>query len=193
MVLLAGSYVRPQGIFQGREAACVENRCALVSGPLALRPRRRDAFTQEDLGLDDNAFLQHDIHAEPILLFFMCYFASKGLKSRELPSAGIVLIVRSRFDSDVLPCDRKAICVGEGIADGGAIEFQLCNLTGEGMCGTHYDPLFPSEHVPVEVVCDQWRVCTPGWAGVTLLNSTQGAGVNLVAALSDPYRTLCSP
>ena len=126
-----------------REAACAENRRRFCEGPAALRPRRRDAFTGEDLGEDPCAFLQHDIHAEPSITFFLSWFDELGKKLRDLPTRGVVLAVRSRFDSEVLPADRLEVCVGVGAGVGGAAEFQLYNLTGEGFAGTHYDPLFP--------------------------------------------------
>lgn len=52
-----------------RELACAENRRRLAVGPAALRPHRRDAFTGENLGEDPDAFLHHDIHAEPSGVF----------------------------------------------------------------------------------------------------------------------------
>lgn len=61
---------------------------------------------------------------------------------------GIALVVRSRFDSEVLPADRVNICVGGGAGIGGAAEFQLYNLTREGHAGYHYDPLFLGPVVP---------------------------------------------
>ena len=61
---------------------------------------------------------------------------------------GIALVVRSRFESEVLPADRVNICVGAGASVGGAAEFQLFNLTGEGHAGYHYDPLFFGPVVP---------------------------------------------
>ena len=66
-----------------------------------------------------------------------------GRKLRDLPAAGVLLVVRSRFDSDMLPPDRILVCAGLGAGVGGSAEFQLYNLTGEGTAGTHYDPLFP--------------------------------------------------
>ena len=123
--------------------ACAENRRRLCEGPVDLRPRRRDAFTGGDLGEDPRAFLQHDLHAAPTVVFFMEWFAASGRKLRDLPATGVVLVVRSRFDSDMLPPDRITVCAGLGAGVGGSAEFQLYNLTGEGTAGTHYDPLFP--------------------------------------------------
>ena len=74
----------------------------------------------------------------------MEWFRGRGLLVRDLPAAGIVLTVRSRLDSDDLPPDRHEICVGVGRGGGGALLFDLYNSTGEGVSGSHYDPLFHS-------------------------------------------------
>ena len=115
------------------------------------RPRCRDAFSGEDLGEDPYAFLQHDVHAAITIRFFVDWFNELGKKLRDLPARGVVLSVRSRFDSDVLPPDRLEVCVGVGASAGGAVDFQLYNLTGEGFSGTHYDPLFPCPVLPSRV------------------------------------------
>jgi hypothetical protein len=125
-----------------RQYACQANRRQLVEGPAELRPRERDAFTGEDFGESPRAFLSHDVHAAPTVRFFMEWFAARGLKVRDLPEAGVVLTVRSRFDSEILPASRLVICVGDGSGGGGAAVFQLYNLTGDGVSGMHYDPLF---------------------------------------------------
>ena len=113
----------------------------MVSGG-PLQPRNRNAFTGEDDGVNPRAFLQHDLHAAPSVRFFMQWFGDRGQVVRDLPAAGIVLTVRSRFDSEVLPADRHEICVDVGSGMGGAALLDLYNLTGEGVSGTHYDPLF---------------------------------------------------
>jgi hypothetical protein len=59
-----------------RKDACAENRRRLNGhGNHALRPRRRCAFTNADLGEDARAYLQHDVHAEPTVEFFLEWFA----------------------------------------------------------------------------------------------------------------------
>jgi hypothetical protein len=134
-----------------REAACAGNRSMLnASDPaLGLRPRRRDAFSgsasccspEEDAG----AFLQHDVHAGPTISFFMEWFKARGQKLRDLPDVGVQLQVRSRFDSEVLPPDTCVVCQREvGCVEEPALLLQLYNLTGDGVSGSHYDPLFPS-------------------------------------------------
>ena len=75
-------------------------------------PRSRDAFSGVDRGVDPRAFLEHDRHAEPTIRFFLGWFRQRGQLRRDLPSAGILLTVRSRFDSSVIPPDRGEICAG---------------------------------------------------------------------------------
>ena len=77
--------------------------------------------------------------------FFIDWFRGKGLLVRDLPAAGVVLTVRSRFDSADLPPDMLPICVGAGVGVGPAVPFDLYNVTGEGISGSHYDPLFPGD------------------------------------------------
>ena len=127
-----------------RDAACAENRRRLAEGPVELRPTERCPFTGARVpGESPRAFLQHDVHAEPTVRFFMSWFAERGQQVRELPTAGIQLVVRSRFDSETLPPDRVLICVGDGSGEGGSACFEMYNVTGAGIVGTHYDPLFP--------------------------------------------------
>jgi hypothetical protein len=143
-LLIRNGFLLDTITIEERQAACAENRRRLCVGDDVARPRSRDAFTGEDQGEDHYAYLQHDVHAEITIRFFMAWFDGLGKKGRDLPACGVVLTVRSRFDSLVLPPDRLAFRVGEGGSDGGAVEFQLYNLTGEGFSGMHYDPLFPS-------------------------------------------------
>ena len=144
-LLMHLGFLSPSITMEARRVACAENRRQLTMGPADLRPRNRDPFSSSDYGEDPRAFLQHDIHAEVTIRFFMDWFAARGQQLREIPPAGILLTVRSRFDSDILPPDRMRICATDAAGDGGAAEFQLYNLTGEGISGTHYDPLFPCE------------------------------------------------
>ena len=127
-----------------RREACAENRRMFVASDGPLQPRDRDAFSGQDAGVNPQAFLQHDVHAAPSVCFFMEWFRSRGLSVRELPAAGIVLTVHSRFDSADLPPDRHEICVGVGRGVGGVLLFDLYNSTGTGVSGAHYDPLFPN-------------------------------------------------
>ena len=128
-----------------RIEACAENRRRFVASDGPLQPRDRDPFTNVDAGLNPRAFLQHDRHADPSVRFFIDWFRGKGLLVRDLPAAGVVLTVRSRFDSADLPPDMLPICVGAGVGAGPAVPFNLYNVTGEGISGSHYDPLFPGD------------------------------------------------
>ena len=129
-----------------REEACAANRSSLQrSDPaLGLRPRQRDAFTGEDHGEDDRAYLQHDVHAAPTVRFLIAWFRDRGQALRGLPASGIRLIVMSRFDSEVAPRDEVRICEDEGAGEAAPpLTLALYNLTGDGISGSHYDPLFP--------------------------------------------------
>ena len=120
-----------------------------------LRPRERDSFTNADVGLNPRAYLQHDVHAEPTVRFFMEWFAERGKKRADLPAAGICLSVRSRFDGAVLPIARSVICARGG-AVGEPLDFALYNSTGTGTGGFHYDPLFRERGATVIDVEGQW-------------------------------------
>ena len=141
-LLIRGGFLSSDIQYEDRRAACAENRRLLVVGGGHLQPRDRNAFTGEDAGANPRAFLQHDLHAAPSVRFFMQWFGDRGQVVRDLPAAGFVLTVRSRFDSEDLPADRQEICVGVGSGVGGAVMLDLYNLTGDGVSGTHYDPLF---------------------------------------------------
>ena len=141
-LLIRGGFLSGDLQYEDRRAARAENRRLLVVNGGPLQPRDRDAFTGADNGVNPRAFLQHDIHAAATVRFFMQWFGDRGQVVRDLPAAGIVLTVRSRFDSEDLPADRHEICVGVGSAVGGAVLLDLYNVTGDGVSGTHYDPLF---------------------------------------------------
>ena len=73
------------GIFHGsiavvdRDEACVVGRAILVSNDdPELRPRRRDPFTGVDEGEDNGAFLQQDLHAEPLFKHFLDHFEARA-------------------------------------------------------------------------------------------------------------------
>ena len=97
-----------------------------------LRPRRRDAFSGVDLGVDPGAFLQHDVHAETILQFFLDYFHTHV--RRRMPRGGIRIVVHSRFDSDQIPPATMTVCQENGASEDVAT-MHLYNVTGEGTYG----------------------------------------------------------
>ena len=134
-----------------RKDACAENRRRLNGQDNHdLRPRRRCAFTNADLGEDERAYLQHDVHAESTMEFFLEWFAARAQKTGDLPAGGIVLTVFSRFDSEIGGRSSERICErgAPGAADG-VLRFDLYNLTGDGVSGYHYDPLFRRGNVVV--------------------------------------------
>ena len=116
-----------------RQEACKANRTHLVSHPDArLRPRRRDAFSGMDLGVDPGAFLQHDLHAEPILKFFMEFFHSR--LQRAVPAGGIRIVVHSRFDSHQIPPTTMTVCQEDMVSED-YLTMHMYNLTGDGIHG----------------------------------------------------------
>ena len=137
----AGMFSRPLAE-QERNAACRVAREALVfNDDVSLRPRRRDPFTGEDEGEHQRAFLQHDIHAEPVMETFLEHF--EGILAQDAANVAVQLIVYTRFDSDTLPPTESRIR-GDFEANG-TVQFQLYSNSGEGISGVHYDPLFPVE------------------------------------------------
>jgi hypothetical protein len=134
-----------------RIEACAENRRRLVSHvDHVLRPRRRCAATGVDQGEDPFAYLQHDVHAEPTVWFFLEWFRAKGKVLRELPAGGIRVTVFSRFDSAIGGRPVVQICERDvAEAADGMLRMNLYNLTGSGSAGYHYDPLFTTDGVVV--------------------------------------------
>ena len=132
-----------------RKAACAENRRRLNEHrDPALRPRKRCAFTGVDKGEDPRAYLQHDVHAEPTVEFFLEWFCEAGKRTGELPAGGITLTVFARFDSVIGGRSVERICErGEPGASNDVLRLDLYNLTGDGISGYHYDPLFRREGV----------------------------------------------
>lgn len=129
-----------------RDAACAANRAALVThADATLHPRNRDPFSAVDQGLCETAFLQHDRHAEPTVLFFMDWFREQAL--HPLPASGITVSVYSRFDSAAIPAPSLVVCQARNRVDRAEEElvvFPLYNTTGSSCNGTHYDPIFTS-------------------------------------------------
>ena len=133
-----------------RKEACLELRRRLVDLPedSPLRPRCRDPMLNTDLGLDNEAFLQPDVHGQFILEFFMEHFHRKGLARGALPSTGVKIEVRSRFDSETIVPAYNVVCRGTDSRPGAKpMEFLLYNTTNEGISGTHFDPIFRSPAV----------------------------------------------
>jgi hypothetical protein len=103
-----------------------------------------------DEGEDPLAYLQHDVHAEPTVHFFLEWFRVKGKVLRELPVGGIRLTVFSRFDSAVGGRPVVQICERD-VSEAPDSMLRLClyNVSGSGSAGSHYDPLFTTERAVV--------------------------------------------
>ena len=103
-----------------------------------------------DLGFAPNAFLQPDVHGEYALRFFQRHFQEKGLLSRGLPPVGVRIFVLSRFDSDAVTPAFTEVCRSPDMPETDRpLEFWLYNTTGEGIAGTHFDPILGSTSAAV--------------------------------------------
>ena len=123
-----------------RERACLRNREALCQHEnAALRPRRRDPVTNRVICEDGGAYLEHDVHAEPTINFFMEHLRDKVL--RPLPEEGLRVNVYSRLDSAEIPHSSIRVCRRSAAGDANVV-LHMYNLTGGGISGYHYDPMF---------------------------------------------------
>ena len=78
----------------------------------------------------------------------MEHFHGKGLARGALPSTGVKIEVRSRFDSETIVPAYNVVCRGTDSRPGAKpMEFLLYNTTNEGISGTHFDPIFRSRAV----------------------------------------------
>ena len=120
-----------------RRDACIANRNHLCANPV-LHPRDRSG--RQDAG----AYLQHHVHARPTLKFFLDATQCPAFRVRDgVTDAGIVLVVHTRYDEDVLAAgiiDRTTHLDRVGATDA-PLEFHLFCHTGEDVHGFHYDPL----------------------------------------------------
>ena len=142
-LLIAEQFLPPMTLTE-REALCEGNRDALRGHENPdLRPKRRDPSTNAVICEDGGAYLQHDIHADATLRYFMMCCGDQQL--RPLPAEGIQLNVYSRLDSEEIPYSCDYVCQEPG-AGPPSVVFHLYNLTGEGTSGYHYDPMFNVWH-----------------------------------------------
>ena len=135
-----------------RRLVCASARQDLVNhADYRLHPRWRDNHGVEVMGdgvEHDNADLEHEVHSEALVLFFLEFFQSEySMRPR-----GFKFVVYSRFDSEeIRPHDlAHTFGVEEDVPGRGApIPIELYNNTGDGITGFHYDPVFTvSEHDP---------------------------------------------
>jgi len=112
-----------------------------------LHPRQRTALgtiAEASHSEHGRAFLQHDVHGEAIVRFFLETFPG----ARLVPAAGLLLRVYTRWDSPALPVDRNSIVVCQEPNLPASVEaphrnvLEMYNSTGTGYTGYHYDPLF---------------------------------------------------
>ena len=122
---------------QWRRDACNANRNRLCANPV-LHPR--DGRGSQD----SEAYLQHHVHARSTLEFFLDAGQCPAFRVRDgVPDAGIVLVVHTRYDEDVLAAgiiDRTTYLDRVGAVDA-PLEFHLYCHTGDDIRGYHYDPL----------------------------------------------------
>jgi hypothetical protein len=118
---------------------------------IQLRPKQRtdtgeiaDASDAEH----DQAFLQHDVHAEEIASFFVRRHPGKS----QIPPEGLITRVFTRWDSQTLPCNSVIVArelqANPAELDEPTIAIELFNDTVNGFTGCHYDPIFPSAAAP---------------------------------------------
>ena len=86
----------------------------------------------------DNAFLEHDLHSEPLILFFLDLFQS----THSISPRGFKLVVYTRFDCEERNPETLAHIFGvaEDVVDRDApVVLELyCNTAG-GFTGYHHD------------------------------------------------------
>ena len=118
----------PQMELRLREKWCKECRVHFC-GSEGLHPRSRTGMK------DPHAFLQHHLHANAAVAFFM----SKCGALKNLPACGLNLEVHAR-----LPhlCDQVRLCVTEDDPEAIASVFNVYCKSGGGLSGYHYDPMF---------------------------------------------------
>ena len=87
---------------------------------------------------DPNAFLEHHLHAEPIVKELLHKYSMSAL------GYSVQVRVHARYDTDRSPPDLVEFDAHEpfmGLHPGAAITLQLFNWTGDGLDGFHYDAL----------------------------------------------------
>ena len=93
----------------------------------------------------NQAYLQDDIHAEPIMRFFHSYFRSP----QAFDGRGIRVVVYTRWDSEAVNPFSLAATYGRirnTLLD--PLDLELYNITGDSGTGTHYEPVFRNDATP---------------------------------------------
>ena len=132
-----------------RRQACRICRSHLVAHVnVNLRPRLRTSTGAVANASDAEhklAHLQDDVHAEEII---NCFFVSCPGNTL-VPPEGMLVKVYTRWDSPVLPAHCNSVVVRRSILadiaqlEAPSIGLELCNNTGSGFTGYHYDPICP--------------------------------------------------
>ena len=132
----------------GRRAACRACRTFLNGHEdPQVRPRQRTAtgaVAQVAEAVHRRAFLQHDLHAEPVMRFFLEHYGNGAT----LEPRGVLLTVFTRWDSAALP--PSAVVIGRSLGADAAgtagvappLELEMYCNSGEACVGYHYDPIF---------------------------------------------------
>ena len=127
-----------------RSKACRAARQHLIlHEDYRLRPLVRDHLASVVLDDDvdhNNAFLEHDVHSEALVLFFFEYVQS----TYSIAPKGFKVGVYTRFDAvgDPLLFSHTFGIVEEDLERGEPVVLELYNNTGETITGYHYDPVF---------------------------------------------------
>ncbi len=140
----------------GRRKACSACRAHLINHENEqLHPKQRTstgAVASVSDAEHDAAFLQHDVHAEAIVRFFVEMFSGV----RPLPVEGLHIGVFTRWDSPMLPAENNSVFVCQTLLlENGqrappTIVLEMYNNTGSGFTGYHYDPIFNNVGVAPE-------------------------------------------
>ena len=174
---------------RARQAACAECRRHLVTHPnWDLRPVcRTDTGTIANATDAEHAqaYLQHDIHGEEIVRFFLQHVQSDYV----VEPSGIRIIVYTRFDSVHLDPQSMALVFGRNEAVAASrgqtcLDFELYNNTGAGISGHHYEPSLPARIPPCGTQCGAWTIpaTTRTWCLRTSLWTRVGCVVHNLRA-----------
>ena len=126
-----------------RSSACIDARQHLVHhADYRLHPRLRDHLGGEvtEVFADrENTYLEHHVHSEALVLFFLDYFQSTHIARPR----GFKLVVYTRFDCAAIDPHAFAHTFGvseDDVSRDTPIVLELYNNIGDGYTGVHYDP-----------------------------------------------------
>ena len=169
-VLTEAEFLKPLTA-QQRRLACSMNRSRLVNHDNeSLRPADEQGNKCEE------AYLEHDKHAEPTVRFLFAYCVVQGLvrPGNRNPENGFKLTVYSRADSNQIPASVVHICRGD-TSSAEPYPLYLYNYLGERLRGVHYAPM---HHLQVQAPMPQEEVDTPVPAAVAERERTRGGSAD---------------